>query len=66
MGGAGHKMAHNVFIWDKAFGALQKVLEGPKESLIDCDVGQLSDVRLKADTSVAPDETGHCFGCDFG
>ncbi|KAK1923259.1 WD40-repeat-containing domain protein [Papiliotrema laurentii] len=37
MGGAGHKMAHNVFIWDKSFGSLVKVLEGPRESLIDCD-----------------------------
>ena len=38
MGGAGHKMAHNVFIWDQAFGTLVKVLEGPRESLLDCDV----------------------------
>lgn len=38
MGGAGHKMAHNVFIWDKGFGTLVKVLEGPRESLIHCDV----------------------------
>ena len=38
MGGAGHKMAHNVFIWDRDSGVLVKVLEGPKESLVDCDV----------------------------
>ena len=38
MGGAGHKMAHNVFVWDKSFGSLVKVLEGPRESLIHCDV----------------------------
>ncbi len=38
MGGAGHKMAHNVFVWDRAFGSLVKVLEGPKESLVDSDV----------------------------
>jgi hypothetical protein len=39
MGGAGHKMAHNVFVWDRDSGVLVKVLEGPKESLIHCDVG---------------------------
>lgn len=39
MGGAGHKMAHNVFVWDRDSGVLVKVLEGPRESLIYCDVG---------------------------
>ena len=39
MGGAGHKMAHNVFVWDRDSGVLVKVLEGPKEPLIHCDVG---------------------------
>lgn len=38
MGGAGHKMAHNVFVWDRDSGVLVKVLEGPKEPLIHCDV----------------------------
>ncbi|ORY31243.1 WD40-repeat-containing domain protein [Naematelia encephala] len=37
MGGAGHKAAHNVFIWDRDSGVLVKVLEGPKEPLIDSD-----------------------------
>ncbi|WVR08664.1 hypothetical protein IAU60_005722 [Kwoniella sp. DSM 27419] len=37
MGGAGHKMAHNVFIWDRESTVLIKVLEGPKEPLIDSD-----------------------------
>ena len=41
MGGAGHKMAHNVFVWDRDSGVLVKVLEGPKESLIYCDVSPL-------------------------
>ncbi|OWZ30165.1 hypothetical protein LQV05_002841 [Cryptococcus neoformans] len=36
MGGAAHKMAHNVFIWDRESGVLVKVLEGPKEPLIAC------------------------------
>lgn len=31
-------MAHNVFVWDRDSGVLMKVLEGPKESLIYCDV----------------------------
>lgn len=38
VGGAGHKMAHNVFVWDRDSGVLVKVLEGPKEPLIHCDV----------------------------
>ncbi|OCF41248.1 compass component swd1 [Kwoniella heveanensis CBS 569] len=37
MGGAGHKMAHNVFVWDRESTVLIKVLEGPKEPLVDCD-----------------------------
>ncbi|WVQ85970.1 hypothetical protein IAT38_008138 [Cryptococcus sp. DSM 104549] len=37
MGGAGHKMAHNVFVWDRESGVLVKVLEGPKEPLLDSD-----------------------------
>lgn len=40
MGGAGHKVAHNVFVWDNGFGTLVKVLEGPREPLIDCDVSR--------------------------
>lgn len=39
MGGGGHKMTHNVFVWDRDSGVLVKVLEGPKEPLVDCDVG---------------------------
>lgn len=42
MGGAGHKMAHNVFVWDRDSGVLVKVLEGPREPLIHCDVGLFS------------------------
>lgn len=41
MGGAAHKAAHNIFIWDRESGVLVKVLEGPKESLGDCDVSNL-------------------------
>ncbi|WVN89796.1 uncharacterized protein L203_105026 [Cryptococcus depauperatus CBS 7841] len=36
MGGAGNKMAHNVFVWDRESGVIVKVLEGPKEPLIAC------------------------------
>lgn len=41
MGGAAHKMAHNVFIWDRESGVLVKVLEGPKEPLIACTVSAM-------------------------
>jgi COMPASS component SWD1 len=49
MGGAGHKMAHNVFVWDRDSGVLVKVLEGPKESLIHCDVSPLDLYMKEAD-----------------
>lgn len=51
MGGAGHKMAHNVFVWDRDSGVLVKVLEGPRESLIYCDVGLLLCSRTVLTTS---------------
>lgn len=41
MGGSSNKMGHNVFIWDKDSGVLVKVLEGPKEPLLDSDVSAL-------------------------
>ncbi|GAA5845463.1 hypothetical protein JCM9279_003041 [Rhodotorula babjevae] len=31
IGGAGHKGAHNIYIWDRVTGALAKILEGPKD-----------------------------------
>lgn len=40
MGGSSNKMGHNVFIWDKDSGVLVKVLEGPKEPLLDSDVSE--------------------------
>lgn len=33
--GAAHKAAHNVYIWDRGTGALDKILEGPREPLVD-------------------------------
>jgi COMPASS component SWD1 len=33
-------MAHNVFVWDREAGALVKVLEGPREPLLDCSVSK--------------------------
>lgn len=35
--GAAHKAAHNVYVWDRGAGALDKILEGPKEPLVDAD-----------------------------
>lgn len=38
VGGAGHKAAHQIYIWDRANGALSRILEGPKDCLDDLDV----------------------------
>jgi COMPASS component SWD1 len=46
MGGAGHKAAHNIFVWDRESGVLLKVLEGPKESLGDCEVSCVETVDV--------------------
>ncbi|CEH16176.1 WD40 repeat protein [Ceraceosorus bombacis] len=35
--GAAHVQAHNIYIWDRGLGALEKVLEGPRDSLMDVD-----------------------------
>lgn len=36
--GAGHKAAHNIYIWDRETGTLVKILEGPKDPCEDLDV----------------------------
>lgn len=36
-GGAIHKAAHNIYIWDRGAGVLDKILQGPRDSLITCD-----------------------------
>lgn len=38
MGGAGHKGAHEIHIWDRDSGRLNKILEGPKDPCADLDV----------------------------
>lgn len=35
--GAAHQAAHNIYVWDKGAGALDKILEGPREPLVDAD-----------------------------
>ncbi|PWN28441.1 WD40 repeat-like protein [Jaminaea rosea] len=35
--GAAHQAAHNVYIWDRGSGILDKILEGPREPLVDAD-----------------------------
>ncbi|KAK0565708.1 chromatin binding protein [Tilletia horrida] len=35
--GAAHKASHNIYIWDAATGTLEKVLQGPKDPLVDVD-----------------------------
>lgn len=37
LSGASHIAAHNIYIWDRGAGALDKILEGPREPLIDVD-----------------------------
>jgi COMPASS component SWD1 len=36
-GGAAHKVAHNIYIWDRGAGVLDKILQGPRDSLIGVD-----------------------------
>lgn len=36
-GGASHKVAHNIYIWDRGAGVLDKILSGPRDLLIDAD-----------------------------
>lgn len=38
VGGAGHKAAHQIYLWDNGTGSLSKILEGPKDPLEDLDV----------------------------
>lgn len=35
--GAAHQAAHNVYIWDRGSGTLDKILEGPREPLVGVD-----------------------------
>jgi hypothetical protein len=35
------KAAHEIYIWERAMGSLINILEGPKEELIDVDVGAI-------------------------
>lgn len=36
-GGAAHKVSHDIYIWDRATGTLDKVLRGPRDALIAVD-----------------------------
>mmetsp|Transcript_12889 Transcript_12889/g.21066 ORF Transcript_12889/g.21066 Transcript_12889/m.21066 type:complete len:451 (+) Transcript_12889:28-1380(+) len=35
IGGSAQKAEHNIYIWNKTFGQLVKILEGPKEGIMD-------------------------------
>jgi hypothetical protein len=60
IGGAGHKAAHNVYIWDKSTGALTKILEGPKDPLEDLDVRETPfSVRCRKDIDVHSQSQWH-------
>jgi hypothetical protein len=52
------KAAHDIYVWERAMGSLIKILEGPKEELIDVDVSFISEA---SDCLVASfTTTGHC------
>lgn len=36
--GAASKASHTIYIWDRDTGRLDKILEGPREPLLDVDV----------------------------
>ena len=38
LGASAHRVEHNLFIWDCQTGRLVKMLEGPKETLVDFSV----------------------------
>jgi hypothetical protein len=38
------KAAHDIYVWERAMGSLIKILEGPKEELIDVDVSRPSNL----------------------
>jgi hypothetical protein len=40
------KAAHDIYVWERAMGSLIKILEGPKEELIDVDVSLSSNLSV--------------------
>lgn len=49
--GAAHKAAHNIYVWDRGAGALDKILEGPREPLIDADWHPIRPLLLSVNVS---------------
>lgn len=49
--GAAHKAAHNVYVWDRGAGALDKILEGPREPLVDADWHPIRPLLLSVSVS---------------
>lgn len=41
IGGAASKAAHTIYVWDRETGTLEKMLEGPREPLLDVHVSRL-------------------------
>lgn len=57
--GAGHKAAHQIYLWDCTAGNLSKILEGPKDPLADLDVGGASSFPTSLNPlAVAPHQAG--------
>lgn len=59
VGGAGHKAAHQIYVWDRSNGSLTKILEGPKDPLDDLDVSAIQ-LHRKLSFLLLPD-----FKADF-
>lgn len=58
IGGAGHKAAHQIYLWDHSTGSLTKILEGPKDPLEDLDV-RLDDCTHFENLSLTPMSQWH-------
>lgn len=46
--GSAQKAEHNIYIWNRAFGRLVKILEGPKEGILDLVVRTSPEITLRA------------------
>lgn len=46
------KAAHDIYIWETAIGSLIKILEGPREELIDVDVSHFASNYLTVVASI--------------
>lgn len=80
--GSAQKAEHNIYIWNRAFGRLVKILEGPKEGILDLVVRSSPEITLRAhrvcasvcvptvnvraNCAVASASTNHCIDLHVG